>query len=290
MIELSRRGDGWSLGYGGDVLNTAIHLSRFGHDVCLYSALGDDPLSEELRGRWTAEGLDCSMVLTSTQSHAGIYAITVDAAGERSFTYWRALSAARAMFDLAGCEEALDKARHCDLLYFSLVSLAILSQESRETLLRLASDVRANGGRVAFDSNYRPRLWVTPQLARQIRDSAIAVADIGLPTLEDEVALGGAGDADDCSQHWTSLGCAETVVKFGAKGCRLPDGTLSQPERAVSPVDTSGAGDAFNAGYLSERLNGADPARAATRGHAIAGWTIMRSGAIPARDDKASYI
>lgn len=282
MLELVREGAGWRLGFGGDTLNTAIHLARGGHEVAYLTALGADPFSADLRERWRAEGLDCSLVLTHPERQAGLYAITTDAAGERSFTYWRDTSAARAMFALPEMASAADRAAQADLLVFSLISLAILPDAGREALLALARAVKANGGRVAFDGNYRPRLWASPEETRHWRDAALTMADIGLPTLEDEVALG-SGDADDIAAHWQALGCAEVVVKLGASGCRLPDGTLVAPEAVLAPVDTSGAGDAFNAGYLGARMSGATVAEAARAGHELAGWTIMRPGAIPSR-------
>ena len=283
MLELSQDGAGWRLGYGGDTLNTAIHLARAGHDVAYLTALGSDPLSADLRSRWAAEGLDTSLVLDHPARATGLYAISTDTAGERSFTYWRDSSAARELFALEAAGDALAEAERASLFAFSLISLAILPDEGRERLIALASDVRANSGKVAFDGNYRPRLWTCAEETRIWRDKAIAVADIGLPTLEDEAMLGTAG-AEAVAAHWHGQGCAEVVVKLGAAGCRLPDGAIVAPDAVLAPVDTSGAGDAFNAGYLGARVEGTDMAAAARAGHALAGWTIMRRGAIPAQD------
>jgi 2-dehydro-3-deoxygluconokinase len=188
------------------------------------------------------------------------------------------------MLVLSGSTGAMARAAEADLIGFSLITLAILPPEARALLLALARDVRRRGGQVAFDGNYRPRLWTDPAEARAARDAAIACATIGLPTLEDETALSGEADAAGVAAHWQGLGCAETVVKLGAGGCRLPGGSIVAPEAVLSPVDTSGAGDAFNAGYLGARLKGEGPAEAARAGHALAGWTIMRPGAIPARE------
>src|SRR5690606_32444569 len=102
MLELSPDSDRWQLGYGGDTLNTAIHLARAGIETAYLTALGSDPLSSGLKDRWTAEGLDCSLVLTHPGRNTGLYAITTDARGERSFTYWRSDSAAREMFATDG--------------------------------------------------------------------------------------------------------------------------------------------------------------------------------------------
>jgi 2-dehydro-3-deoxygluconokinase len=287
MLELSRsRGEPaarWQLGYGGDTLNTAIHLARAGHDVAYLTALGADPFSEGLKDDWAREGIDTALVLTHPSRRPGLYAIVTDETGERTFHYWREASAARDMFALPQSDEVLARAAEAKLLAFSLITLAILPPEGRERLLAAARAVREGGGMVAFDGNYRPALWASTEEARAAGDAAIAVAQIGLPTLEDETALSGAADEEAVAAHWMGLGCEETVVKFGARGCRLPSGEIVAPERSLDPVDTSGAGDAFNAGYLGARLNGSDVAEAAKAGHALAGWTIMRPGAIPAR-------
>jgi 2-dehydro-3-deoxygluconokinase len=280
MLELSRRGEGWHLGYGGDTLNTAIHLARAGHDVAYLTAIGSDPLSGDLKRKWEGEGLDTSLVLQHPTRPTGLYAISTDASGERSFAYWRDASAAREMFALQNTDAALHSAAEADLLGFSLISLAILPTAARERIFALAATVRKAGGLVAFDGNYRARLWASPDEAAEWRDRAITRADIGLPTLDDERALGLA-DADAVAAHWQALGCHEVIVKLGAKGCRLPDGKVVPPDAALEPIDTSGGGDAFNAGYLDARLRGKPPETAAHTGHSIASWTIMRPGAIP---------
>ncbi|GGB87303.1 2-dehydro-3-deoxygluconokinase [Novosphingobium endophyticum] len=289
MLELSRAGELWQMGYGGDTLNTAVHLARGGHTVGYMTALGSDPFSEELRSRWQAEGIDCDLIVTHPTRQAGLYAITTDADGERSFTYWRENSAARAMFEVYAIDEAIAAAETADLFYFSLISLAVLPPQGRQDLLRLAGKVRDRGGIVAFDGNYRPRLWETPEAAIRARDKAIAFADIGLPTLDDEVQLCGAGSALEVAAHWQRMGCREVIVKLGADGCLLPDGTQCPVREPLRPVDTSGAGDAFNGGYLAARMNDVPVTEAALAGHALAGWNVMRRGAIPRRDEAAPY-
>lgn len=284
MLELTKRRENWHLGYGGDTLNTAIHLARAGHDVAYLTALGSDPLSKGLKAKWAAEGLDTSLVLDHPARSTGLYAISTDAAGERSFAYWRDTSAAREMFTLPGIEAALRAAEQADLLVYSLITIAILPPEARETLFALCRRLRQRGGKVAFDGNYRPRLWPNAETACLARDAAIACADIGLPTLEDEASLSGTADAAAVAGHWRALGCAETVVKLGAEGARLPDGTIIPPPDVLKPVDTSGAGDAFNGGYLAARMSGASVQAAVMAGHKLAGWCVMRTGAIPARD------
>lgn len=275
MIEAHSGGIARGAGYGGDTLNTAVHLARLGHDVAFVTALGSDAESRALKTAWAAEGIDTAHVMEHPHRTVGRYGIELDSHGERTFRYDRDTSAARDMFALPGMSAALAAAERAELVVYSLITLAILPPDSRERLFGLPT-------RLAFDGNYRAGLWRGAHSAAQLRDRAIARADIGLPTLEDEAEiLGGRTTAETVARHWQAGGCQETVVKMGERGCRLPDGRVSAPPRVLRPVDTSGAGDAFNAGYLSARLKGATSHLAAAEGHRIAGWTIMRSGAIP---------
>jgi 2-dehydro-3-deoxygluconokinase len=289
MLELSRgEGDGWNLRYGGDVINTAVHLARSGDHVRLASALGADPMSAQLRSQWEAEGVDTSLLIAARGQLPGLYAIETDATGERSFHYWRSEAAARRMFDLPESAAMVAQAAQSDLLYFSLITLAILPDAGREALLALARQVKERGGKVAFDGNYRPRLWSDAATACHWRDRAIALCDIGLPTLADEVEMGEADDAADAAARWGAAERREIVVKLGGDGCMV-DGVVVPIPQKLTVIDSSGAGDAFNGGYLHARLAGASVADAALAGHRLAGWNIGRRGAIPAKDADAPY-
>ena len=284
MLELSRHDAHWDMRYGGDTLNTAIHLARAGNDVAYLTALGRDPLSRQLGESWAAEGIDTSLICEHPTRQPGLYTIMTDAAGERSFAYWRDNSAARELFSLVDAPLWRRVAEDTKLFCFSLISLAILPEGGRRSLFMLANMVKDGGGKAAFDGNYRARLWQSPAEARTWRDIAIAESDIGLPTLEDEVELSGPATADEIAARWQQLGCREVVVKLGRNGVRLPDGTIQPPPQLITPVDTSGAGDAFDAGYLDGRLRGLAPAEAALAGQRLAGITIAHPGAVPPRD------
>jgi 2-dehydro-3-deoxygluconokinase len=192
------------------------------------------------------------------------------------------------MFELEGAAQVIDRAQDAALLYFSLISLAILPPPGREQLLSVAHRVRESGGQIAFDGNYRPRLWRNVTEARRCRDAAIAACDIGLPSFDDEKELSGFRSAAAIADHWQSLGAAEVVVKMGNDGAFVEGASIAPPS-FLKPVDTSGAGDAFNAAYLASRRNGADPRDAALFGHLLAGWVVMRPGAIPPTDETAPY-
>jgi len=272
--------------YGGDSFNTAVYLARCGRRhglrVGYATAVGDDPLSAGLMSRWQAEGLELGHVRRIPGRLPGLYQIAVDASGERHFSYWREQSAARAYFDAA--ETPLEQhADDIDAFYFSGISLAILPPPARERLLALARRLRERGAMVAFDNNYRPRLWPDAQTARACYEQTYALASVALVTLDDEMALRGSSDAAAQLEQTLALPCAEVVVKRGAGSTLVRSGgaVIEVPtERVPQVVDTTAAGDSFAGGYLAERLAGATPEAAARAGNRLAARVVQHRGAI----------
>ena len=173
-------------------------------------------------------------------------------------------------------------ARH-DVVYLTLISLSILDAGSRARLLAALRVARAGGTRIAFDSNYRPRGWPEPEAARRAMAEIHPLVDIALPSLDDERALFGDATAEAVIRRITGQGPAEIVVKNGPGPCRIeaPEGGFEVPaERVARVVDTTAAGDAFNAAYLARRLAGGDPEASARAGHRLAASVIGHRGAV----------
>lgn len=286
MIEFSRttaQGEVWLQRYGGDTLNTAVYLSRLGEAVAYLTALGEDPYSGQMRHGWAAEGIDTSLVLTKSDRLPGLYMIQTNVQGERSFHYWRQNSAVRALFECDGVELALKRAEDAGLLYLTGITLSLFNRAGRERLVDLCRKVRAKGGQVAFDPNYRARGWSAPEDAHGAFAAIASQVDFALPTFEDEVVLHGDRSPQDCLYRWASWGAAEVVIKLGAEGALAggPGGAVAITTQADPwPRDTTGAGDGFNAGYLSARRRGEPPAAAAGRGNQLAGAVVKHAGAI----------
>lgn len=292
MIELSEleAADGRvRLGFAGDTCNTAIYLARLlgqdGPPVRYATALGNDSLSSRMINVLQDSGLETDLIARLPDKLPGIYAIEIDAYGERSFRYWRETSAARAMFsDGALTPQHLDD---CGLLYLSGITLAILPEVDRARLVELMMQHKAAGRQVAFDGNYRANLWGSVADASRWIGTAVAASTIALPSIDDEMAL--FGDADEAAvlDRLQSAGPSEVVLKRGARGpVACWNGERSSPDCAAAPsvVDTTAAGDSFNAGYLAARIRGASPIDAARSGHALAAQVIGHRGAIIPRE------
>ncbi len=290
MLELSKadrsapaRGLPMTMNYGGDTLNTSIYLSRSGVPTRYVTALGDDIMSDWLLQEWQAEGIDCSLVERMPNSVPGMYMINVAADGERSFLYWRKGSPASRLFDdIDRTERLFDALAGCSHLYLSGISLGILPEKSLHGLFGYLTAYRQAGGKIIFDGNYRPNLWINAATARQVYTQMYSLTDLALPTLEDESLLFGFETAEQVIDALQKHGVPEIVVKMGGSGCLLAQGKARQRVAAVqvTPVDTTAAGDSFNAGFLAARLNGCSGAEACQAGHALASEVIQHRGAI----------
>jgi 2-dehydro-3-deoxygluconokinase len=288
MIELRHRGEReLELAYGGDTLNFAVYLARLTRSrdvrVDYVTALGDDPYSDAMLAMWQGEGIGCELVARLPGRLPGLYTIRTDAHGERTFTYWRSAAAARDVLHGPHGSRTAERLAGYDLLYLSGITLSILDPAQRETLMAVADRVRAQGGRVVFDSNFRPAGWPDRDRARDAFASMLRRVDIALPTLDDDRALFGVRDAPDCARRLHDLGVAEVAVKLGERGCWLSwdGGSAEMPAEPVARVvDSTAAGDSFNAGYLAARLAGAEPEGAGRLGNRLAARVIAHPGAI----------
>jgi 2-dehydro-3-deoxygluconokinase len=290
MIELRERSPGLlAQGYAGDTYNTAVYLRRLDRagvlDVHYATGVGGDAFADDMLAAWRSEGIADDLVRRIPARSTGLYAIRTDASGERHFSYWREASAARAYFDAP--QTPLEaRADTIDLLVLSGITLAVMHDALHARLLPLLDRIRAHGGRVAFDGNHRARLWPDAAAARAAYDAALVRTDIALLTLEDLLALDPAPPDDRSALAAAfALPCEEVVIKRGAQATlvrRRGDRTYAQApvEPVVRPVDTTAAGDSFDAGYLVQRLAGAEPLAAAAYGNRVARIVVGHPGAI----------
>ena len=274
--------------YGGDTLNTATYLARnTARDtlrVDYISALGTDPLSREMRVRWEADGIDTRHVHTDPAHSPGLYLIQLDADGERTFLYWRNNSAARHLLQQPAWPQTAAALASYDHLYLSGISLAILPPADREHLIDILNTSRVP---ITFDGNYRPALWKDPAETRTAYARLLPHVQLALMTWDDEQALWGDADPEAAIRRLQQAGVREIVLKNGAAGATYATGDTRHQipaERVEHIVDTTAAGDAFNAGYLAARLQGADPVASCKNGNRLAARVIQHKGAIIAAE------
>lgn len=284
MVEFAPDGQGgWRMGFAGDSFNTLWTMRGLlgeADTLDYVSAFGDDEFSRQQLAFFAAHGIGIAASPRVAGGRPGLYAITLKGA-ERSFTYWRSDSVAR---QLADDSAALAKSlADRDLIYFSGISLAILPVPARSSLMAALAKARQAGSTTAFDPNYRPRLWPSADEAKDVMKAASGIADIVLPTFDDERQLFGDADPQATARRLADLGARECVVKNGPMPAIVYAGGKFTEVAAVADaqsIDTSGAGDAFNGAYLAARLKGQEPLAATRFAHRIAALAIGVRGAL----------
>jgi 2-dehydro-3-deoxygluconokinase len=295
MVELARGADGrFGLALGGDTFNTAVYLARAGVETAYLTALGDDAYSQAILDLAASEKVGCSTVERLAGRVPGLYLIETDAKGERSFTYWRENAPAREVFSRKVSPAVLRCLDEAALIYFSGITLWLYSRDGLDRFFSHIDAARQAGARVAFDSNYRKRLWgPAPEPARAAFSAAIARADIVLPSLDDEKLLWGDASAEDVLRRYADAGVAECVVKDGDGGASILEGGAVRHipvPVSVEPVDTTAAGDSFNAAYFAARLAGLSVAESVLYGHRLAAIVVSHRGAIVPKDATATLL
>lgn len=276
LAELSlSQGGSPALGCGGDVLTAAIYLRRLGCQASLATVIGrGDPFSSAVLRQLAEEGVDASLVALAENRLPGLYAIERGGLRGRGVYEWRAEAPVRDFFRYANEPVLRSALRGAQLIYVTGATLAVLGEAGRASLLAMLQEACGAGAALAFDVNYRPRLWRTAGAARAAADQLAPLCRFISLSEEDAEGLGG----------WRAPPGPETVERLSDRTVRVrsTDGELEfRPARAAIPVvDATGAGDGFNAAYLAMRLAEAPLAQAVTAARGVAEAVIGYPGAV----------
>jgi len=285
MVEFRQvANNNYARSFAGDVYNTCVYAKRILDEkakVSFFTALGIDQISKEMLDAWHDEKLDTSLVYRSKDTHPGAYMIETDSQAERHFVYWRNNSSARQAMQLF-CDSG-DKLTAPSLFYFSGISLAILSQSSREILFEMISELKKQKVKIVFDPNYRSSLWNSVAEAQYWINRAYTASDMALPGFDDEAELFSLTEPKQMIARFQAFDIEEIVLKAGKLGVF----GVAQGETFHAPfaspailVDTTAAGDSFDAMYLARRVQGYSPKASAIDAAMAASFVVGYTGAI----------
>ena len=263
-------------GFGGDTSNAAVAAARQGARTGYLTSVGRDVAGERFRDLWRGEGVEVSGIRRDGARPTAVYFVTHSAAGHE-FLYYRKDSAA-AGYGPADVDTAM--VAGAKVFYASGISLGI-SASAADAVFHAMALARGAGVTVALDTNYRPRLWPAARAAAVIH-AAIGMADIAFPGLEDALALTGLSDPDAIADFYLRMGPRLVVVKMGDQGALLatPATRLRIPAFACTPVDATGAGDAFCGSFLARTVAGDTAEQAAAYAAAAAALKCEGYGAV----------
>jgi sugar/nucleoside kinase (ribokinase family) len=290
-----RAGAGFGDGRGlvlfpsGSMTIFALALARLGTRVGLLSRVGDDDLGRWMRARVAAAGIDTDGVATVAGQLTPLALASVDAMGNKSFSYYRFAGISDPLATLRATDvpdAALRRARVFDFGEASLRS-AVMRAET----LTLAHRARELGLAVCYTPNYRVSAWGGGAAeAAAAQRHALALADVTLMNAEESALLSGCSDPDAAARRIVALGPSVVVITSGSDGAIVAmNGEMTRvPAVPVDVVFDIGAGDSFHAGFLAAWHPGGDPLAAAQFAAHAAALKIGREPLpelLPTRDE-----
>ena len=268
----------YQLGYSGDVLNALACAGRLGLRTGLISAIGDDPFSEGLREVLVSEGIDLTHTPIIEGKPNGVYFVHVDEEGGPKFHFLRKDSAATETFAIQPMSELIHYAGSGRALLFSSIPMAVMKE--RDKIYDLLGAVQGETA-ICYDLNVRKALWNSPEDLISILDRLAPLVNVLFVSEEDDKFLFGLRDGKTAIQDYQIRGFSYMIFRRGSEPALVGyHGDLFEVPvpRVSNIVDTTGAGDAFNAGFISAMLNGHLPYECAAMGNAAAASSITSRG------------
>lgn len=255
----------WAPAIGGSLANVSVGLARLGARSGLVSVLGSDEFGHLLRERLAAEGVDVSHVRQTKEARTGLVFISLDARGERSFTYFRTRSAEFLLGEQDVDLEFLGRTR---VLHWGSNSLHL--PEARVALQRSIERVREAGRIISCDPNLRLHAWADPQEPKGILERLLPLCTVVKLSEEEMPFVVGSTDPRGALEALSAMGVVLPVVTLGEKGAAFlwRGEVVHVPAPPTRVLDTTGAGDGFVSAFLyglTRRYADARAVREATR-------------------------
>ncbi len=276
-----------SLSGGGTSANSAVGLARLGVPTALVGVVGDDGYGRYVRSDLEREGVDTSGLVTDRDSFTGLVMAVIDHHGERILFGWPPSGGAHTRLNPSHVDRA--RIREACWLHTSGVSMA--ESPARDAALLSMSYAREANVPVSFDLNLGPAL-AGGAMSKDFLETiwrAVELSDYVLGSATDEIAQLLPGQSFEDGATELAGAHRSVVARLGAGGALLVSTTHRETISAfhVQVIDTLGAGDAFNAGFITACLEGRNQRTAVQWGNAAAALKIGRSGArgTPTRDE-----
>ncbi len=279
LVEFSDVSEGqYQVGYSGDVLNALAAAGRLGLRTGILTALGDDPFLTGLMEVLQGEGIDRSRVVVLENKPNGVYFIHSDEMGVPRFHFLRNNSAARETFTSQRLEDLIDYARSSRALLFSSIPLAVM--KGRDQFFEMLRAVKGETI-LAFDLNVRRKLWNDVRELIGPLDELAPLLDVLFVTDEDDALLFGQRPASEAMEDYARRGFRKIAFRRGGAPTLIKDDSESfgvPVPHVANIVDTTGAGDAFNAGFIAAMLRGHASFECAAMGNATAAASLESRG------------
>lgn len=276
---------------GGAELNFAIGCSRLGLNTGWISKLGNDEFGRHILFCARGEGLDTRHVELVEGYPTSVYFREVLADGSGRSFYYREKSPTLSFSEADFCEDYFKNSR---LLHITGVFPSI-NPNNRKIIKKAIEIAKKNGILVSLDPNIRLKMW-TKSEAREFLLDILPDVNILLAGEDEAEIILGKHSTHEYIEKFQQYGISLVVIKRGDKGAIGADGSqvLSiEPVKPRAVVDTVGAGDGFDAGFITGYLKGFSLKRSLELANAVGSMVISVKGdneGLPYYEDVLAYL
>lgn len=280
---------------GGAPANVAAAVARLGGRAAFIGKTGDDDFGRFLKNTLDNIGIETRGMQVSREQPTTLAFVTLTPGGERSFSFYRH-PGADTQLSASELDTGVLEASRC----LHIGSLSLTHESARKATLEALKRVRAAGGFISYDPNWRAPLWENRELGIRMMKSLFPYADVVKVSDEELELLYGTGEYSTGAAKILAEGAKLVLVTLGKHGVfyktATMEGCVAVPE--VTVVDTTGAGDSFVGGLLwrlTRTPEGMDPfAKSKTDleadlrfANCVAALCVTKRGAIPAMPTRA---
>lgn len=274
---------------GGSTANVTANLATLGMRSAFAGCVGADPDGQYIVEAFQQAGVDTSDIIVDPEAFTGIVLAVIDTSGERTF-----IACAK------GAAHARLLPEHIRQMDFSRTraihtsGVCLVEEPSRSAILEALAEAKRTGIPIYFDPNLRLEGDVFPQELHDAQWKAIALADTILAGEGELRLLCDQGDLPAMVDQVLAQGPTRVIVKRGEKGAvAFQEGiaAMHQPAFDVEVTDTTGAGDAFDAGFIAGSMRGLDIADSLAYASAAAAIKVTRIGAksVPSHEELLAF-
>lgn len=262
---------------GGSAANVAVALARLGTAVTMVGAVGDDGYGRWVRADLSREGVNVNGVYPVHDAFTPMVMALIEPNGERLIVVWPPEGGAYIHLSA----DAINPAWLASASWLHTSGMCLRASPVRDTLLYAMALAREAGLSVSLDLNLRLELWGLDNETRRTFERAIALSDVVFGNAEEEIMPIAGADSVETGIHSLCGGKRIIVARQGNRGALVatPQETFHVPAFQTQVVDTLGAGDAFDGGFIAACLAKVSLKEAARWGNAVAALKIGQAGA-----------
>lgn len=270
---------------GGTAANVAVALARLGVQVSMIGAVGNDSYGRWVRDDLAHEGVNVQGLCSISDAFTPMVMALIEPNDERLVVVWPPEGGAHLQLQA----DAIRPAWIASASWLHTTGMCLRSSPAREAVLHAMKLARQAGLTVSLDLNLRLESWGLDHTTQSTFEQAIELADVVFGNGEEEIApIAGADTIETGVQHLCG-GKRIIVARQGDKGALVAtaDEKFHIPAYPTKVVDTLGAGDAFNGGFIAACIANADIREATRWGNAVAAFKVGQMGArgLPSKED-----